>query len=93
MAQKLDNEKGFLIIEMTREEADSIGFGLGGGTCICVGCNNLCLPKVFYVAVLNETMCEDCLKNFVENSTRYDEDIPYEKRNYEYYSKQLQLLS
>ena len=91
MAKKFENKKGFLIIEMSIKEADSIGFGFEGGACICLGCNNICIQNVYYVAVLNETMCEDCVKDFIENSTRYEEDIPYEERNYKHYSNQLML--
>lgn len=95
MANKVENEKGFLIIEMTLNEADKIGFGIGSGACICVGCNGLCLPKVYYVAAMNETMCEKCLNEFLtsEDTIRYDEDIPYEERNYNRYMELLNLLS
>lgn len=91
MAKKFENEQGFLVIEMSREEADSIGFGIGGGACICLVCNEFCTPNVYYVAVLNETMCKECLEEFLAANSRYEEDMSYETRNYERYAKQLGL--
>ena len=92
MAKKFKNRKGFLIIEMNQDEAKSLGFGMyGDGTCVCSHCNNLSQDKIYYVAVLNDTMCETCVKNFVQTSIRYDEDISYETRKFEMYSKILNL--
>lgn len=92
MAKKFENKKGFLIIEMNKDEAKSLGFGLyEDGTCICIGCNDLSRDKIYYVAVLNDTMCEKCVNNFIQNTSRYDEDIPYETRNFERYSKILNI--
>lgn len=86
MARRVDNKKGFLVIELSRLEAAVLGFGLNDkGDCICMSCNNIIDEPIYYIAVLNDTMCKDCYNDFIENATYYKEDSKIEKRNYDYY--------
>lgn len=91
MARRFENEKGFLIIEMSPEEAKSLNFGLLEG-CVCMHCNSICTDNVYYVSALNDTMCKKCLKEWLRGATRYSDDIPYEIDHYIYYSKKLGLV-
>ena len=80
MIKPVTNEKGFLILLVDREDMaimlDSPG--------VCDHCNQM--PETGYlVAVLNHWLCPKCTKEFLERAVRYDEDIPIEKRNHEYY--------
>lgn len=91
MAKKFENEKGFLIIQMSTCEASKLGWGTEYGEFLCATCNCLLGPDVYYVAVLNDTMCEECLEEFLDENNRYEEDIHYETQMYEYYAKKLGL--
>lgn len=90
MAKKVSNSKGFLIIQMSVTEAQLLGFGFNGA-CVCMSCNDLCLPDVYYIAALNDCMCEKCMEKFLSDATRYEEDIPYEEKYYNQYTKILGL--
>ena len=93
MARIVKNDKGFKVISLSTGDAASIGFGIGGSsTCICMRCNKGCLSgDIYYVAVLNDTMCKKCYKNWIMSAERYSEDIPIEDRNFNYYKKWLGL--
>ncbi len=41
----------------------------------------------YYVAVLNQWLCEGCYKDFVRTVDRYDEDKGFEKRNFDRFMK------
>ena len=82
MAKRFQNEKGFLIIEMSPIEAKAIGFGLPEG-CVCMHCNNIIKDKIYYIAVLNDVMDKECLDKWMKNAIRYKEDIEYEERYYD----------
>lgn len=89
MAKKYDNDKGFLIIEMSFDEATvNCGFGI-----ICDNCNGLLVDEetVYYFAALNRLFCKECTDDIIANQDRYDEDIPYEVKHYNYYAKKLNL--
>lgn len=89
MAKKIKTDKGFLVIKLNREEAGMLGFGLGEGECICMDCNNLCGDTIYYVAVINDVMCEECYNKFIEEATYYPEDSAIEQRNYDFYISML----
>ena len=76
MASIFENDKGFLILKLSIKEVIMIG-GFG----ICDSCNNASMEG-YYVAVLNRWMCPTCFEEWINVATRYNEDIPYEKRNY-----------
>ena len=102
MAKKYDNDKGFLVIEMSYEEArDICGFGIDfvdketglvyDHNLVCDNCNNSVTDNVYYVAVINRALCKECCDDFIKNIDRSPEDIPYEKRHYNYYAKEFNL--
>ena len=97
MAKKYDNDKGFLIIEMSFDEADLIcnfGFSINEKTkIVCDNCNNQFddNDKIYYFAVLNRALCKECTDDIINNQDRYPEDIPYEIRHYNYYAEKLNL--
>ena len=102
MAKKYDNNKGFLVIEMSYEEAsNNCGFGINfvdeetglvyNHKLVCDTCNNSVTDNVYYVAVINRALCKECCDDFISNIDRYDEDISYEVKHYNYYAKKLNL--
>lgn len=84
MASKYENEKGFLIIEMSLEESRKLNFGVPEG-CICMSCNGIIKEPIYYISVLNDCMCKECLDNFLKTATHYKEDEIIEKRYFDYY--------
>lgn len=85
MAKKVKNEKGFLVLEITRGELlDALAeYGSIG---ICDSCG-LPVKKGYYIAVLNQWFCEDCYEEWLTGATRYVEDIPYEEKWFEHYCR------
>lgn len=92
MARIVENDKGFKIIAFTIEDSIKINFGILPGICLCMGCNEPIKGDIYYIAVLNDVMCEKHYKDFVENNKPYAEDTRYENRNFEYYAKQFNLI-
>ena len=82
MAKKVDNEKGFLVIEVSAAELSAKAGGYG----ICDYCNTPA-EKGYYIAVLNQWYCPKCYDEFCKRAKYYQEDTGTEKRNYELYSK------
>ena len=98
MAKKYDNNKGFLVIEMSFDEATILcNFGCeiseDNYIVVCDTCNNKfdSNDKIYYIAVLNRALCKECCDDFINNIDKSDEDIPYEVRHYNYYAKILNL--
>lgn len=82
------NEKGFLILEVSRdrmlERLEKCG---------CLGICDFCavIPeKGYYVAVLNQWLCKECFDDWYGCAERYSEDIPIEEKNYTIYKRILQ---
>ena len=87
MAKRYDNDKGFLIIEMSIPEATvNCNFGI-----VCDNCNELLVGEktVYYFAVLNRLFCKECTDDIIKNINRESEDIPYEVKHYNYYADKL----
>ncbi|MCD8137182.1 MAG: demethylase [Parabacteroides gordonii] len=82
MAKKVDNSKGFLVIEVTAAEL----FAKAGGLGICDFCN-AAAEKGYYIAVLNQWYCPECYSDFCKRSTYHEEDAAIERGNYEFYAK------
>lgn len=83
--KEVKNEKGFLVMEITRAELVSKLAQYG-----CIGVCDSCMesPEVgYYVAVLNQWFCKKCYEEWLQRAERYQEDIPYEERNYETYKR------
>ena len=83
--KEVENEKGFLVLEITRTEMVSKLAQYG-----CIGVCDSCMtsPEVgYYIAVLNQWFCNECYNEWMQRAVRYTEDIPYEERNYETYKR------
>ena len=99
MAAKFENNKGFLIIEMTPEEAiNKCVFGYIDkhqhiDLLVCDNCGDKITyhNKVYYVSVLNRLLCKDCCERFVRNFKHYEEDKSYEVAHYNYYANKVGL--
>ena len=89
MAKRYYNNKGFLIIEMSiREAAFTCNFGVitSNGIPIIIddNTNEVILGNVYYVAALNLVFSKESYKDWYENATRYEEDMPYEEKHFNY---------
>ena len=98
MASQYKNDKGFLVIEMSYDEATILcNFGCQTSEdtyfVVCDNCNNRLTEedKIYYFAALNRAFCKECTDDIIANQERYDEDIDYEKRHYNYYAEKLNL--
>ena len=87
------NPNGFIIIEATSYDfMDRCGFGIGSIICDCCAEEQSDDELVYYVCVLNDVLCWECLKKWLsDNPTRYKEDISYEQRKYNEYAEELNL--
>lgn len=98
MAKKYDNDKGFLIIEMSFDEAILCNFGCelseNDHIIVCDNCNSKFdkNDNIYYFSVLNRAMCKECADDIIANQERYIEDIPYETKYYNYYAKKLNFI-
>ena len=94
MAKKYDNDKGFLVIEMSiREAAFICNFGVitsnGIPVIIDDNTNEVIQGNIYYVAALNHVFSKESYEDWYENATRYKEDIPYEEKHFNYYAEKL----
>lgn len=100
MANRIENNKGFLIIEMTPDEAINIcNFGIYDVTdrqiyLICDSCNKSLNfeERVYYIAVLNQLVDKDCYTDWISHAKRYNEDIDYEEGLFNKYAAKLALI-
>lgn len=85
MAKKIENDKEFLIIELTLDEAiNKCMFGYGNEL-VCDQCNKLIEDKdevIYYIAVLNMAFCKECYEDFISEVEHYKEDEDFEKEQY-----------
>lgn len=70
-------KSGLYYIKMTVSEATKCGFGYKPGQCICMYCNNIANP-IYYIPVLNDTLCENCFNNWKIRAKKYEEDVTFE---------------
>lgn len=93
MARKVNNKKGFLVIELTKSEAiKKCMFGIDNNI-ICDGCNRLPYTNefVYYIAVLNMVFCKHCYEEWYNRSNYCQEDRAYEVGHYNIVAKALEL--
>ena len=86
--REFQNYKGFLILEISRQEMIDKLAEYG-----CLGICDFCGKSTgngLYVAVLNKWLCPDCFYEWYVRAKRYIEDIPIEERNYKYYKSLFQ---
>ncbi len=97
MAKQIIGKNGHLCIEMTVDEAvNKCEFGIPSNReTLCDTCNQELFEgqdnPVYYMAVLNMLFCKDCYDDYIINAPYYEEDKEYEKNNYNYYAKILNL--
>lgn len=96
MATIYPNNKNFLIIQMSRAEASSLGFGIKVpgelNFLVCDTCNaEIEIGGVHYVAALNRILCYDCLNDTIENLNHYtdDDSIRYEVNHFNIIAQKL----
>uniref|UniRef100_A0AAU8MHL0 Uncharacterized protein n=1 Tax=Geladintestivirus 5 TaxID=3233137 RepID=A0AAU8MHL0_9CAUD len=94
MAKKYNNDKGFLVIEMSIKEAAfrcNFGFINRSGIPIIIddNTNEVIQGNVYYVAALNHAFGKKSYEYWYEGAIRYKEDIPYEEKHFNYYAKKL----
>ncbi|MDR2928229.1 MAG: hypothetical protein LBV41_08545 [Cytophagaceae bacterium] len=77
MAKKVENSKGFLVLEVSAIEVNECFGGYG----ICDYCNSDDRSG-YYIAVLNSWYCPKCYKEWIQRAKRYAGDIHIEERNY-----------
>lgn len=88
MAIPVQNEKGFLIIQMNLVEAFLV---FDGGAGICDECGNAA-AEGFYVAVLDWYMCPECFNKWIKRAVHYTEDYRFEKEMFSKTKKRLSKL-
>lgn len=96
MAKLYKNDKNFLIIEMNGAEASNLGFGTEVTGClnaiVCGSCNaSIEHKKIFYVACINEVLCEDCIEDYTKNMSHYTDidSLKYEINHFNIISQKL----
>lgn len=69
MARIVENDKGFKVIALSHEEGEALGWGIWhrndedtDDLCdfLCMHCNKPIEGELYYVAVLNDVMDEEC---------------------------------
>lgn len=85
MAQKIENKKGFKVLKMGLDEINNIG-----GLTICDFCGTPSLEG-YYVAVLNQWLCQKCYNEWYLRAKHYPEDIAIENKNYTNMQNMLEL--
>ena len=98
MAEVVTNNKNFLIIKLNDEEANKLNFGIfktdDDNLFLCGSCNVICNENnVYYVAAINEILCEACMTDFVKNMNHYTDanSLRYEIKHFNYCANILNL--
>lgn len=74
----IKNKKNFKVIRLTFEERCHLEWGS-----ICMRCgNSVFVDDAYYIAVLNDIMCEDCYNEWLESAINYAEDGDVEDYNF-----------
>ena len=81
---------------MTGAEASNLGFGTEVTGClnsiVCGTCNASIEHKdIYYLAGINEVLCEDCLNDYLKNMSHYtdDDSLKYEINHFNVISQKL----
>jgi len=79
MANLWKNEKQFKIIEMTWKEYVAVTDTWG----LCDICgNNSAEENVYFIALLNQTYCKNCLEAYLKDAKRTKSDFQKEQLNF-----------
>lgn len=81
--KKVENEKGFLILEVSRAVLLQ-ALAENGAVGICDSCAQS-TDTGYYIAVLNQWFCPKCYEEWMSRSVRYVADIPIEERRFRFY--------
>lgn len=97
MAKIYNNDKKFLIIQLDNKEATELGFGVQitalTNVCVCGSCNKELNPDMYYVAAINEVLCEDCMLDYIKHMNHYcdDDSLIYEVNHFNKIAEQLNI--
>lgn len=98
MAEVVKNDKNFLIIKLNDEEANKLNFGIfkndDDNIFLCGSCNVICNENnMYYIASINEILCEACMEDFVKNMNHYmdSNSLRYEIKHFNYYTNILNI--
>ena len=69
-------KQGYSYIKCTREDC----FNWGGGS-ICDNCGNP-MEEMYLIFILGRALCQDCFDEWIERSTRYEEDLQLQRQNH-----------
>lgn len=92
MAKVVNNDKGFKVISLSHEEGEALGWGIWhkndadtDDLCdfLCMQCNKPIEGELYYVAVLNDLMDEECYNRWYEDAIHYTDDTFIEDSNFE----------
>ena len=94
MAKKYNNNKDFLVIEMSIREAVftcNFGYIIPNGIPVSIDdkTSEVIRGNVYYVAALNVVFGKEGYDVWYMNAIRYEEDIPYEEKHFNYYAEKL----
>ena len=98
MAEIYKNNKNFLIIKMNGAEASNLEFGTEITGClnsiVCGSCNDTIEHKdLYYIAGINEVMCEDCCNDYCKNMNHFidDDSLKYEINHFNIIAQKLNM--
>ena len=98
MAEIVKNDKNFLIIKLNDEEANKLNFGIfrndDDNIFLCGSCNVICNEdNMYYIAAINEILCEACMEDFVKNMNHYTDSnsLRYEIKHFNHYANILNI--
>ena len=81
---------------MDGAEASGLGFGIEVTGClnviVCGSCNaSIEHKKIFYVACINEVLCENCITDYIKNMSHYidDDSLKYEINHFNIVAQKL----
>ena len=66
-----------------------------GQVMVCDFCNEEIAKDdtCYYVAVLNQILCKECFEKWHPRANWYEEDVPIERKNYDYTAHKLGLVA
>lgn len=97
MAEVIKNDKNFLIIKINEDEGNKLRFGMfpdnDDNIFVCGSCNVICDDNMYYIAAINEILCEDCMNDFVKNMSHYTDknSLKYEVKHFNHYANILNI--
>lgn len=92
VAFKIKLASGYTIIKFNQEVLKKlIANGLFGD--ICDSCNQLMKDDVYYIPVLNQGMCQECMEEWDSSARLYESDLFNEIQNLMNFEKNLKKLN